>query len=99
MYKEIDSYELNDILKDQDINLIDLRDKYIYSSGTIKNAKNIPSNYLLMDADSYLDKNKTYYFFCSHGNNSRYVCDFLSKRGFHVVNIIDGYQGYLDSIL
>lgn len=98
MYQEIDSYELFDIMKRKDINLIDIRDEYIYSSGTIGNAKNIPQNYLITNPNDYLNYNDTYYIFCSHGNNSRRLCDFLSKRGFHVVNIVDGYYGYKGSI-
>ena len=46
MYQEIDSYELLDIMKSKKINLIDIRDSYIYSLGTITGAKNIPLNYL-----------------------------------------------------
>ena len=55
MYQEIDSYELFDIMKRKDINLIDIRDEYIYSSGTIGNAKNIPQNYLITNPNDYFD--------------------------------------------
>lgn len=98
MYREIDSYELIELIKKENIHLIDIRDSYIYSSGTIGNAKNIPLNYLLTNPDDYLEKNKTYYFFCNYGSNSKRLCNFLSRRGYDVVNIVDGYQGYKDSI-
>lgn len=98
MYQEIDSYELLDIMKSEKINLIDIRDSYIYSLGTITGAKNIPLNYLLVNPNDYLDNSSTYYVFCNHGNNSKKLCNFLSRKGYQVINIIDGYQGYKDSI-
>lgn len=98
MYQEIDSYELLDITKKKNIELIDIRDSYIYSSGTIGNAKNIPLNYLLINPDDYLDKSRTYYIFCNSGNNSRRLCEILARKGYRVINIVDGYQGYKDSI-
>ena len=98
MYQEIDSYELIDVMSKENINLIDIRDSYIYSSGTIKNAKNIPLNYLLTNPRDYLNANDKYYIFCNSGNSSFKLCQYLSKLGYNVVNIIDGYQGYKDSI-
>lgn len=98
MYQEIDSYDLIDVMKKTNINLIDIRDSYIYSSGTIKTAKNIPFNFLLTNPNDYLNKNETYYIFCNSGNNSSRLCRTLANQGYRVVNIVDGYQGYKDSI-
>ena len=39
MYKEIESYDLRRIIRKNNINLIDIRDSYIYSSGTIEMLK------------------------------------------------------------
>ena len=61
MYKEIDIYKLKELLKNNNLNLIDIRDNYSYLNGTIKNAKNIPYNELLINPNKYLNKNKTYY--------------------------------------
>lgn len=98
MYKEIDSYSLRDLLnKDKNIHLIDIRDNYHYISGCIPNAKNIPTNYLITNPTDYLDKNEVYYFYCNSGSTSRRLCQFLANKGYNVVNIEDGYMGYLDS--
>lgn len=97
MYQEIDSYELKDIMKNKSINLVDIRDSYIYSFGTIKNAKNIPYNYLITNPGDYLDSDEEYYIFCNSGNSSYKLCKYLSKLGYSVYNIIDGYEGYKDS--
>lgn len=99
MYKEIDSLELNEILRrNNNINLIDIRDSYSYISGSIANAKNIPSSYLISNPDKYLDKNKDYYLFCNYGSTSRRLCQYLTRLGYQVINITDGYKGYEDSI-
>lgn len=98
MYKEIDSYQLKKILNQENVNLIDIRDNYLYSFGTIGNAKNIPVNFLITNPSNYLDKNEVYYIFCNYGSTSTRLCEILSKSGYSVVNIIDGYQGYKDSI-
>lgn len=98
MYQEIDSYELKNIMNSKNINLIDIRDSYIYSFGTIGDAKNIPFNYLMTNPNDYLDSNKEYYIFCNSGNSSYKLCQYLSKLGYNVFNIIDGYQGYEDSL-
>ena len=98
MYQNINSLELIDVMKDEDINLIDIRDSYIYSSGTIKNAKNIPLNYLITNPENFINKDDTYYIFCDYGSRSPSICDYLTRKGFHVINIVDGYYGYKDSI-
>ena len=99
MNKQIDSYSLRRLLKTNNINLIDIRPSYIYSSGTIGNAKNVPANYLMTNPTDYLNKDNEYYIFCNYGNTSTIVCSYLEKLGYNVVNVIDGYQGYKDSIM
>ncbi len=96
-FDEISSKKLKSIMNNS-INLIDVRDNYSYSLGTIDNSINIPANLLLSNPSSYLDKNKKYYIFCNSGNTSFKVCNYLSRLNYDVVNIVDGYQGYRDSI-
>lgn len=76
------------------LNIIDIRDQYLYNLGKIPNAKNIPMNFLIMNPQNYLDDEETYYIYCSHGNNSRRVCKILTDKGYDVVNIIGGYNEY-----
>lgn len=96
MMEEIDTYQLIDIMKKKPIHLIDIRDNYKFSEGSIASAKNIPSNFLLTNPEEYLDLNKEYYIFCNHGSTSRRVCEILSRRGYHVINISGGYTSYLE---
>ena len=93
MYKEVDIYDIKDNLSS--INLIDIRDKYLYNQGSIPNAINIPSSFLITNPSEYLNKEEEYFLFCSHGHTSKRVCMYLSKLGFRVVNIIGGYNSYI----
>ena len=94
MYMNISIGELKSILHDN-INLIDIRSKTKYNSGTILNAINIESNDLLYHYSSYLDKNKKYYIFCDNGINSRKISSILNTLGYQVYNIDGGYNKYI----
>ena len=78
-------------------NIIDIRDKYQYVLGHIPNAQNIPYIYLIMTPENYLEKEKTYYLYCEHGEKSRKVCSHLQELGYQVVDLIGGYESFLDS--
>ncbi len=70
--------------------LIDLRDKRLYSFGTLEGAVNIP-----MDAvhELYaLPKDKRIVLFCQSGDYSREVAELLSDNGYHVLNLTGGYR-------
>jgi len=43
----------------------------------------------------YLDKNETYYIYCTEGFKSKRCCKFLEIMGYDVVNVIDGYEGFI----
>lgn len=77
------------------IELIDIREKYEYSSGSIKSAKNIPMKNLLSEPDKYLKKDKEYYIVCQSGGRSSMACNDLIKRGFDVINVSGGVGSYV----
>lgn len=101
MYDSIDINEIDQIhitsLNTHDSNqrvLIDIRDKYEYILGSIKNAVNIPYNYLAIIPENYLNLTSTYYIFCSSGSKSRKLCIHLKQLGYHVIDLIGGYEHY-----
>ncbi len=95
MYKEINTSKLKELLKKDNLNLIDIRDNYSYLNGTIENAINIPYSELLINPDKYLNKRKTYYIFCSFGSSSKGLCSHLSNLGYNVINVVGGYSSYI----
>ena len=76
------------------INIIDIRDGYLYNIDHIPNAKNIPMNFLLMNPNNYLKNDERYFIYCNFGKNSKIVCEKLYKQGYDVINIIGGYNEY-----
>lgn len=94
MYKSMDIKEIDNIVTDF-ISIIDIREKYEYILGNIKNSINIPYNYLLQLPDEYLNKNKRYYLYCDTGSKSRKLCIHLSKLGYDVVDLVGGFKEYI----
>lgn len=103
MYDSMDINEINQIHITTNDNpeiskrvLIDIRDKYEYILGNIQNSINIPYNYLALMPENYLDFNSIYYVYCDTGSKSRKLCIHLTQLGYHVVDLIGGYNHYLN---
>lgn len=90
--------DLKRIMSQSQIQIIDIRDNYQYQLGRIATARNIPMNFLLTVPENYLNKQDTYYIYCEFGNRSRRVCQELTEMGYHVINVIGGYQEYRQSM-
>ena len=87
--KEINVNEINN-----NMNLIDIRDNYMYNLEHIPNAINIPMNLLITNPNNYLNKNENYYIYCNRGINSKRACEILTSVGYNVINIIGGFTEY-----
>lgn len=72
--------------------IIDIREKYYYMMGHIKNSINIPYYNLLNNFSHYLDKNHTYYLYCSEGKQSYEIAKRLNSFGYHIYSIYGGYD-------
>lgn len=77
------------------INIIDIRDNYLYRLGSIPTSKNIPANFLLANPEDYLKKNETYYIYCARGMQSTKICSSLANLGYKVINCLGGYNEYI----
>lgn len=88
MYKSI-FYE--DIKDKENINIIDVREVVEYQQGHIKDSINLPMS-LIANQYNELDINKEYYLICHSGARSAMVCDFLSRQGYQVYNLIGGIE-------
>ena len=69
---EIDVRDLRSLIGK--VNIIDLRDSYIYNLGHIPTSRNIPYNFLIMNPNVYLNKSDTYYLYCDQGIRSSKIC-------------------------
>lgn len=93
--KSIKMEELLMRLENEKLNLIDIRSPFEYQRGTIGEARNIPVEELEINFSKYLQKDKTYYLFCSCGSRSKFMCQNLAYYGYNVVNVLGGYNLYL----
>lgn len=89
------SISIEELLKKDNINIIDIRSIEKYNDKHINGAKNIPMVLLLKDPSKYLGFDKTYYIYCQKGINSIKVCRELNKKGYKVINIIGGYEAWI----
>jgi len=86
-WDEIDKLDQNKTI------LLDVRTKYEFSVGTIKNAINIDLNTLRDNLDK-LDKNKEIIIFCRVGLRGYLAYKILVQNGFKVRNLTGGYNTY-----
>ncbi len=86
---EIEKEELKNLTN---INLIDIREHYLYERGHMKNAKNIPLRTLKNMPDKYLSKEKIYYLICESGFNSKRLSKILNSKGYTTYSIKGGYS-------
>ena len=77
---EID-YE--DIKYLNNVNIIDIREHYLYERGHLKGSINVPLRVLRTMPEKYLSFDKTYYLICETGFNS---------KGYHTYSIKSGYE-------
>ena len=92
--EEISILKLEELMLQKKINLIDIREHYLYNRGTIKGAKNIPYSLLKRMPDKYLLKDEVYYFFCENGILSKELKEALNKRGYHIINVKEGFKDF-----
>ena len=92
MYKSISTDELKGLIGR--VNIIDIRDSYLFNNGNIPTSKNVPVNFLLFNPDNYMNKDTTYYIYCMYGIQSTKACQQLALKGYNVVNVTGGYNSY-----
>ena len=77
-------------MKTKSLYIIDIREPYELVELPFKGAFNIPLNTLLTHYQTFLKKEETYYILCHHGQRSYYVTNYLSEKGYNVINVIGG---------
>jgi rhodanese-related sulfurtransferase len=101
MYKELTSNEFeNEIKKNPNAVIIDVRTPAEYQSGHIPNALNIDiSSAEFPEKIDELDRSKDYYVYCRSGGRSATACQYMVSVGFKNVNNLYGgvlsYEGEL----
>ncbi|WP_099225103.1 rhodanese-like domain-containing protein [Listeria costaricensis] len=89
MYQSITAIELEQVLKQEDRAVLDVRDQDAFVAGHIPGAVNIPIDELA-DQFSTLDKNQPYMIICYAGGRSQAASEFLAQKGYQVTNVMGG---------
>lgn len=90
--------QANDFIELQDskkLYIIDIREPYELEEQPFPGAINIPMNLLAYKYENMLAKTETYYIVCHLGQRSYMMSQFLSSKGYDVVNV----NGGVDAIL
>lgn len=90
-FKTININQLSEI---ENPKVIDIRETAELAAGKVTGAEHIPMMGLIMNKDSFLDKNETYYIYCAAGGRSYQTCSVLADAGYKVVNLDGGFAGY-----
>lgn len=97
--KEVDTIEsinvnqLADLMKEKEVNLLDVRRESEFKSEHVVGAKNVPLDYINANM-SEVNKDKTWYVNCRSGYRSMVFTSLLRARGFK--NLIDVAGGFKD---
>ena len=82
--------ELMELMKNEELSIIDVREVYEYNICHIPGSILIPLQELIRHFQKHLNKETTYYILCHTGQRSYYVTDFLTNKGYSAINIIGG---------
>ena len=87
MYQSITMPEFEQLAKQTEISILDVREPSEFSGGHIKDAVLIPLNSIPEQLDQ-LSKEETYYVICHSGMRSASASAFLAEKGYSVTNVM-----------
>lgn len=96
MYTDTDVAGFANLLKDKNVQLLDVRTPEEYAEGHIRGAKNInvyDRNFIEVAVES-LDKSRPVAVYCRSGRRSAEAAELLAKKGYKVTNLEGGYLAW-----
>lgn len=91
----ISSISIEEMLKMNPKNIIDIRSVQHYNNNHIPGSINIPFEQLIVNPSKYLNPSIKYFIYCQKGIVSKKACQILSSYGYKVVHIIGGYEEWI----
>ena len=97
--KEATPEQVQELLRSDEVQLGDVREKNEWDEGHIVGAVHVPKSYLEQWAEDRLpDKDKTTVLYCAGGVRSAMAADTLQKLGYHnVISMVGGFNRRKDS--
>jgi len=93
MYKTISIDELQEKYKNENLNILDVREEDEYEEAHIPGATNIPLSNIDQELTK-LDKDKEYVVHCQAGSRSKKASDILEEQGYQVTNVSGGMKDW-----
>lgn len=96
-YESLDNKAFQEILKQDGIQLVDVRTPEEYGEGHILNAVmiNVNDSSFVNLVEDKLDKNKPVAVYCRSGKRSKKASDILVEKGYSVYELKEGMNGWL----
>lgn len=88
--KHINAKSLQDLMKEKDIIIIDIREQFEIDFTSVPGTVNIPMVVIMNNYQDILKKEKEYYFLCHTGQRSYYLTNYLTEKGYNVINAYGG---------
>ncbi|MBR5541865.1 MAG: rhodanese-like domain-containing protein [Bacteroides sp.] len=98
-YKNLTSAQFEELIKDSNVQLLDVRTLEEYTEGHIPGCINIDVKDeagFLVAVDELLDKSKKIAVYCRSGRRSRTAAEILIKKGFKVYNLDKGILNWIE---
>jgi rhodanese-related sulfurtransferase len=94
-FENISIYSIEEVLSKNKNNLIilDVRSRKEYEQGHLNGAKNIPFDEIMKEGWD-IDNDKIVLVYCSRGGRSMRVANYLSYKGYKVINVVGGINKY-----
>lgn len=93
MYQSITMPEFEQLVKQGEVSILDVREPNEFSGGHIKEAVLMPLNSIPEQLDQ-LNKEKEYYIICHSGMRSVSASAFLAEEGYSVTNVMGGMSAW-----
>ncbi|WP_162146820.1 rhodanese-like domain-containing protein [Acholeplasma granularum] len=93
MYQSIIAHELEQLVRKENVKVIDVRETYELSMGHIKNMIHMPISEFGKHLHK-INKNDHYYVVCLSGSRSQMVSNFLAQQGYKITNVLGGMSAY-----
>ena len=89
MINRISISQAAELINEQDVSIVDIRDANSYNNGHIKNAVRL-DNTNIANFLEQADKSKPILVFCYHGNSSQSAAAMFTQQGFAETYSVDG---------
>ena len=90
---EIEVFKLKEMLDNNEVVLLDVREPHEVEICNVKGSLFIPMNEIPQKLEQF-DKDKSYAVMCHSGVRSLHITNFLNSRGFKSLNVIGGIDAW-----